>query len=75
MGDDQDREDSGELEVILAADDALAARIDRIRQLGDATLLHYYSLLCDTRYVSNVSVISLFEDELKRRGLALGRPH
>lgn len=75
MNDDQDREDAGELDAILATDDALSARIGRIRQLSDDLLLHYYALLGDTRYVSNVAALTLFEDEMKRRGLPISRAH
>jgi hypothetical protein len=48
---------------------------DSIRSLSDHELTYYYTLLSNRRIITNVRAIPLFVEELRRRGLPLGRVH
>jgi hypothetical protein len=63
-----------EIVGVFAADDD-NARGERIRRLSDQELARYYAVLSDSRYARNVSFLLLLEEELRVRGLALGRHH
>jgi len=44
-------------------------RLARIRALPDQTLLYYFALLSDGRYITNVSVLPAIEKELRARNI------